>query len=82
MSQSAEEKEQEYFRNTLNSYDDYARYHVRPSPLLLTPLTPAQLAVNHIRRMNYLTLPKAQRHVLAELGYRDKLDAVDEGIRR
>ncbi|KAJ9094688.1 hypothetical protein QFC21_005845 [Naganishia friedmannii] len=67
MSQSAAEKELEYFRNTLRSYDDYARYH---------------LSANHARRMGFLTLPKEQRAMLVKLGYRDKLDAVDEGIRR
>lgn len=29
-----------------------------------------------------LTLPKEQRALLTEIGYKDKLDAVDEGIRR
>lgn len=51
-------------------------------PLCSSPLTPSKLSVNQIRRMNFLTLPKAQRQLLVELGYRDKLDAVDEGIRR
>jgi hypothetical protein len=32
--------------------------------------------------MGFLTLPKEQRAMLVKLGYRDKLDAVDEGIRR
>jgi hypothetical protein len=32
--------------------------------------------------MNLLTLPKEQRELLVEIGYKDKLDAVDEGIRR
>jgi hypothetical protein len=41
-----------------------------------------QLSANHSRRMGFLTLPKEQRAMLVKLGYRDKLDAVDEGIRR
>lgn len=32
--------------------------------------------------MAFLSLPKHQRDVYDQLGYRDKLEAVDEGIRR
>ncbi|KAJ9115859.1 hypothetical protein QFC22_005001 [Naganishia vaughanmartiniae] len=90
MSQSAAEKELEYFRNTLKSFDDYARYHASSTFLASLPFKQLtslhaphlQLSANHARRMGFLTLPKDQRAMLVKLGYRDKLDAVDEGIRR
>ncbi|KAG7561947.1 hypothetical protein FFLO_02587 [Filobasidium floriforme] len=67
MAATNHELELQYFRDTLESFDGYAQYH---------------LSANHTRRMNMLTLPKDQRALLTEIGYKDKLDAVDEGIRR
>lgn len=32
--------------------------------------------------MAFLALPRSSRDIYEELGYREKLDAVDEGIRR
>jgi carnosine N-methyltransferase len=32
--------------------------------------------------MAFLSLPKESKAIFEKLGYRDKLDAVDEGIRR
>jgi hypothetical protein len=47
-----------------------------------TILTSTQLSANHARRMAFLALPKDQRDVYEAVGYREKLEAVDEGIRR
>jgi carnosine N-methyltransferase len=41
-----------------------------------------QLSANHARRMAFLSLPKDQRELYEQIGFRDKLEAVDEGIRR
>lgn len=41
-----------------------------------------QLSANHARRTAFLALPKEQREVYDSVGYREKLEAVDEGIRR
>lgn len=41
-----------------------------------------QLSANHSRRMSFLSLPKDQKAIYDTIGYREKLDAVDEGIRR
>ena len=55
--------------------------YIHPTNLYLA-FSVIQLSANHARRMNLLTLPKDQRELLVEIGYKDKLDAVDEGIRR
>ncbi|WVR08449.1 hypothetical protein IAU60_005504 [Kwoniella sp. DSM 27419] len=49
------------------AFDGYMRYH---------------LSANHSRRMAFLSLPKESKEMLNGIGYREKLDAVDEGIRR
>lgn len=59
----------------------YTRY-VRYYPLSLARTFIHQLSANHSRRMNFLTLPKAQRDLLVSIGYKEKLERVDEGIRR
>jgi hypothetical protein len=41
-----------------------------------------QLSANHARRTAFLALPKEQREIYDSVGYREKLEAVDEGIRR
>jgi len=41
-----------------------------------------QLSANHARRTAFLALPKEQREIYDAVGYREKLEAVDEGIRR
>jgi hypothetical protein len=46
------------------------------------PANPSQLAANHARRMAFLALPRDQREVYEDIGFRDKLEAVDEGIRQ
>lgn len=43
---------------------------------------PDKLSANHARRMAFLSLPKEQRAMYESIGFRDKLEAVDEGIRR
>ncbi|TXT03894.1 hypothetical protein VHUM_04317 [Vanrija humicola] len=40
------------------------------------------LSANNARRMAFLQLPRDARAAFEAVGYRDKLDAVDEGIRR
>ena len=40
------------------------------------------LTTNHARRMAFLTLPKDSRDAYEELGYLEKIEAVDEAIRR
>lgn len=44
--------------------------------------TNEQLSANHARRVAFLALPKDQREIYEIVGYREKLEAVDEGIRR
>jgi hypothetical protein len=85
--------EQKYFEETYEACGDYMTYHVSPSSIDLVreygwsrnkrfhSMCP-QLSANHLRRMNFLTLPKDQRDLLINVGFKDKLDAVDEGIRR
>ncbi|UOH79699.1 hypothetical protein LQV05_000709 [Cryptococcus neoformans] len=59
--------EKEHWRFVLRAFDGYMRYH---------------LSANHARRMAFITLPKAEKEVFELIGYREKLEAVDEGIRR
>ncbi|XAO22211.1 hypothetical protein I312_100978 [Cryptococcus bacillisporus CA1280] len=59
--------EKEHWRSVLRAFDGYMRYH---------------LSANHARRMAFMTLPKAEKEVYELIGYREKLEAVDEGIRR
>ncbi|OWT37934.1 hypothetical protein C362_04959 [Cryptococcus neoformans Bt1] len=59
--------EKEHWRFVLRAFDGYMRYH---------------LSANHARRMAFITLPKAEKEVYELIGYREKLEAVDEGIRR
>ncbi|WVQ87773.1 hypothetical protein IAS59_001502 [Cryptococcus gattii] len=59
--------EKEHWRSVLRAFDGYMRYH---------------LSANHARRMVFMTLPKAEKEVYELIGYREKLEAVDEGIRR
>lgn len=42
----------------------------------------SQLSANHVRRMAFLSLLTEQQELYDSIGYREKLDAVDEGIRR
>jgi hypothetical protein len=55
---------------------------IHRSPIGLIKYLPDQLSANHARRMAFLSLPKEQRIVYESIGFRDKLEAVDEGIRR
>jgi len=41
-----------------------------------------QLSANHARRMAFLSLDKGDKELYEEIGFKDKLEAVDEGIRR
>ncbi len=82
--------EQRYFEEAYEACRDYMTYHVSLLSLpqyLHDPRSDVfahilQLSANHLRRMNLLTLPKAQRELLVSIGFKDKLDAVDEGIRQ
>ncbi|RSH82127.1 hypothetical protein EHS25_006060 [Saitozyma podzolica] len=60
-------EERAHWRSVLKAFDGYMQYH---------------LSANHARRMAFLSLPKESKTLYEELGYREKLDAVDEGIRR
>ncbi|WVO17552.1 hypothetical protein L204_105247 [Cryptococcus depauperatus] len=60
-------EERAHWRLVLKAFDGYMRYH---------------LSANHARRMALLTLPKAEKELYVEIGYKEKLEAVDEGIRR
>ncbi|WVQ85832.1 hypothetical protein IAT38_008000 [Cryptococcus sp. DSM 104549] len=60
-------EEREHWRTVIRAFDGYMRYH---------------LSANHSRRMNFLSLPKESKEMYTAIGYREKLDAVDEGIRR
>ncbi|KAK8850361.1 hypothetical protein IAR55_004279 [Kwoniella newhampshirensis] len=60
-------EEQDHWRSVLRAFDGYMRYH---------------LSANHARRMAFLSLPKESKEMFNLIGYREKLDAVDEGIRR
>jgi hypothetical protein len=85
--------EQKYFEETYEACRDYMTYHVSHSRIDRVRgcgcscnkqfhTMSRQLSANHLRRMNFLTLPKDQRDLLINVGFKDKLDAVDEGIRR
>nr|XP_019007992.1 uncharacterized protein I206_07160 [Kwoniella pini CBS 10737]OCF46773.1 hypothetical protein I206_07160 [Kwoniella pini CBS 10737] len=60
-------EEREHWRSVIKAFDGYMRYH---------------LSANHARRMSFLSLPKESKELYDSIGYREKLDAVDEGIRR
>ncbi|WWC92095.1 uncharacterized protein L201_007049 [Kwoniella dendrophila CBS 6074] len=60
-------EEREHWRSVIRAFDGYMRYH---------------LSANHARRMSFLSLPKESKEMYDGIGYREKLDAVDEGIRR
>ncbi|BEJ11480.1 hypothetical protein CspHIS471_0109020 [Cutaneotrichosporon sp. HIS471] len=59
-------EERAHWRDVLHAFDGYMQYH---------------LSANHSRRMSFLALPRDSRDVFESLGYREKLEAVDEGIR-
>ncbi|CAD6575410.1 MAG: hypothetical protein TREMPRED_001369 [Tremellales sp. Tagirdzhanova-0007] len=61
------QEEKAHWRSVLRAFDGYMQYH---------------LSANHARRMAFLSLPKEQKQLYADIGYREKLEAVDEGIRR
>jgi carnosine N-methyltransferase len=76
-------EERQHWRDVLRAFDGYMQYHVGPPPATAPcSLLTAQLAGNHARRMAFLALPREQRDIYEAIGYRDKLEAVDEGIRR
>nr|XP_019051309.1 hypothetical protein I302_01758 [Kwoniella bestiolae CBS 10118]OCF30239.1 hypothetical protein I302_01758 [Kwoniella bestiolae CBS 10118] len=60
-------EERDHWRSVIRAFDGYMRYH---------------LSANHARRMNFLSLDKESKAMFDGIGYREKLDAVDEGIRR
>ncbi|WVF68128.1 hypothetical protein IAT40_002891 [Kwoniella sp. CBS 6097] len=64
---SSSTEERDHWRSVIKAFDGYMRYH---------------LSANHARRMAFLSLPKESKEMFDGIGYRDKLDAVDEGIRR
>nr|XP_019000724.1 uncharacterized protein I203_06769 [Kwoniella mangroviensis CBS 8507]OCF64185.1 hypothetical protein I203_06769 [Kwoniella mangroviensis CBS 8507] len=60
-------EEREHWKSVIRAFDGYMRYH---------------LSANHARRMNFLSLDKESKEMFDGIGFREKLDAVDEGIRR
>ncbi|ORY35874.1 N2227-like protein-domain-containing protein [Naematelia encephala] len=60
-------EERAHWRSVLRAFDGYMQYH---------------LSANHARRMAFLQLPKEAKQMYEAIGYREKLEAVDEGIRR
>ncbi|KAJ7176344.1 N2227-domain-containing protein [Mycena crocata] len=64
-SQSEAEEEQLHFGNVITTFQNYAQY---------------SLSANNRRRKDFYTLPKADQELLAGLGYKEKLDRVDEAI--
>ncbi|RXK41707.1 hypothetical protein M231_00942 [Tremella mesenterica] len=67
MSQFDSPEERHHWRSVVNAFDHYMRYH---------------LSANQARRMSFLSLKSEDKILLDSLGYRDKLNAVDEAIRR
>ncbi|WOO79754.1 Carnosine N-methyltransferase [Vanrija pseudolonga] len=63
----SDSEERQHWRDVVRSFDGYMQYH---------------LSANNARRMAFLQLPRDARSAFEKIGYRDKLDAVDEGIRR
>ncbi|WVQ70520.1 hypothetical protein IAR50_000039 [Cryptococcus sp. DSM 104548] len=59
--------ERRHWQSVIRAFDGYQQYH---------------MSAQHARRMSVLTLPKAEKEVYKMLGYMDKVDAVDEGIRQ
>ncbi|KAJ7066398.1 N2227-domain-containing protein [Mycena amicta] len=64
-SQAEVEEEQLHFANVISAFQNYANY---------------SLSANNRRRKDFYTLNKEDQELLARLGYREKLDAVDEAI--
>ncbi|KAL1409798.1 hypothetical protein Q8F55_003795 [Vanrija albida] len=60
-------EERQHWRDVVRAFDGYMQYH---------------LSANNARRMAFLQQPRDARAAYEAVGYRDKLDAVDEGIRR
>ncbi|KAJ3809848.1 N2227-domain-containing protein [Lentinula aff. lateritia] len=59
------EEEERHFSNVVATFRKYTSYH---------------LAANNRRRKDLFTLPKADRELLEQLGYKEKLDQVDKAI--
>ncbi|KAJ4486811.1 N2227-like protein-domain-containing protein [Lentinula lateritia] len=57
--------EERHFSNVVATFRKYTSYH---------------LAANNRRRKDLFTLPKADRELLEQLGYKEKLDQVDKAI--
>ena len=74
--------EQAHWASVARTYDGYMRYHVRAPRPARKRRADVQLSANHARRMSFLSLRKEDKALLDEIGFREKLDAVDEGIRR
>ena len=77
-------EERAHWRSVVEAFKSYERYHVSEASHLSKCQIDmeAQLSANHDRRMAFLQLPKEERDVYERLGYLDKIEAVDEGIRR
>ncbi|KAJ7075566.1 N2227-domain-containing protein [Mycena belliarum] len=63
--QSDAEEEKRHFANVIATFRNYAQY---------------SLSANNRRRKDLYTLPQADQELLAALGYREKLDQVDQAI--
>ncbi|KAJ7667264.1 N2227-domain-containing protein [Mycena rosella] len=63
--QSDAEEEKLHFANVIATFQNYAQY---------------SLSANNRRRKDLYTLPKADQELLIALGYREKLDQVDQAI--
>ncbi|KAF9255445.1 N2227-domain-containing protein [Marasmius fiardii PR-910] len=59
------EEEQRHFSNVITTFQKYASY---------------SLAANNRRRKDIFTIPKSDQELLATLGYKEKLNAVDRAI--
>jgi len=78
-------EERTHWKQVTSSYDGYMQYHVCLPAFFCTLILQdinGQLSANHARRTAFLALPKEQREIYDSVGYREKLEAVDEGIRR
>ncbi|TYJ52025.1 hypothetical protein B9479_007378 [Cryptococcus floricola] len=60
-------EERRHWQAVIKAFDGYQHYH---------------MSAQHARKMSVLTLPKAEKEIYRMLGYMDKVEAVDEGIRQ
>jgi hypothetical protein len=76
--------EERHFANVIRTFSHYAQYSVNFIVFLYTNViniySSTQLSANNRRRKDLYSLQKADQDVLNDLGYKEKLEAIDKAI--